>query len=356
MNELHIYTSTEIAQQSPSLALKITDLHYKKSPELEVRYGAIGREKCLQDAGYHLSYLSEAIGAESPLLFSEYCVWAKQLLLARKIPAKDLEVNISCIKDIVKKYLKKEQGDLAASYIDTALTFLHDMPKESVSFFQNLNGPNGLLAIEYLNLLLKGKRQEASKLILTSAESGIPIRDIYENVFEKSQYEIGRLWQLNKINVGQEHYCTAATQLIMSQLYQYIMPTKHVNHSIVSACVEGDYHEVGLRMVSDFFEMEGWDTFHMGANTPTPGLIKVLEEQRPDIVLLSATMTYHVKSVTEVIKKIRENKLLDSTKIMVGGYPFKLASKLWEKVGADGFAESASGALEKAEELISINN
>src|SRR5690349_2741037 len=103
MNELNIYTSTEIAQHSPSLALKITDLHYKKSPELAQRYGEIGREKCLQDAGYHLSYLSEAIGSESPLLFSEYCVWAKQLLLARRIPAKDLDANIERIKEVVEK-------------------------------------------------------------------------------------------------------------------------------------------------------------------------------------------------------------------------------------------------------------
>jgi methanogenic corrinoid protein MtbC1 len=105
-------------------------------------------------------------------------------------------------------------------------------------------------------------------------------------------------------------------------------------------------------MVSDFFEMEGWDTFHMGANTPTASLLKVLEEQKPDIVLLSATMTYHVKIISEIIQKIRAKQDLNLVKIMVGGYPFKIAQKLWQKVGADGFAESAAKALEVAEQLV----
>ncbi|RYD72971.1 MAG: cobalamin-binding protein, partial [Sphingobacteriales bacterium] len=304
-------------------------------------------------AEYHLSYLSEAIGSESQLLFSEYCVWAKQLLLARNIPVKDLEQNLEVIKEVVENNLKGEQGILAGKFVEKALTFMREMPSESVSFFENHNGPNGLLAVEYLQYLLKGQRQQASQLILKSVESGIPIKEIYENVFEKSQYEIGRLWQANKINVAQEHYCSAATQLIMSQLYSHFNAGEQRNHKIVSACVEGDYHEIGIRMVSDYFEMEGWDTYHMGANVPMPALLKVLEENHPDIVLLSATMTYHVKKLAEVIEKIRANESLSTTKIMVGGYPFKIAPKLWQKIKADGFASSAAEALINAQELIS---
>ena len=45
-------------------------------------------------------------------------------------------------------------------------------------------------------------------------------------MFQCSQYEIGRLWQMNKLTVAQEHYCSAATQLIMSLLYPRIFDTK----------------------------------------------------------------------------------------------------------------------------------
>ena len=70
---------------------------------------------------------------------------------------------------------------------------------------------------------------------------------------------------MNLLSVAQEHYCTAATQLVMSQLYPRIFSTERRGRTLVAARVADDLHEIGLRMVADFFEMEGWDTFYVGA-------------------------------------------------------------------------------------------
>ena len=70
--------------------------------------------------------------------------------------------------------------------------------------------------------------------------------------------------------MAQEHYCTAATQLIMSQLYPYIFTTGKNGRVLVGTCVSGDLHEIGVRMVSDFFEMEGWDTFYLAPTRRPP--------------------------------------------------------------------------------------
>ena len=107
------------------------------------------------------------------------------------------------------------------------------------------------------------------------------MKDIYLQVFQRSQYEIGRLWQMNKLTMAQEHYCSAATQLIMSLLYPRIFDTKKIGARLVAACVQGDLHEIGLRIVSDFFEIEGWDTFYLGANTPTSGILDTLRNVAP---------------------------------------------------------------------------
>ena len=104
---------------------------------------------------------------------------------------------------------------------------------------------------------------------MDAIQHGTSVHDIYLHVFQRSQYEVGRLWQTNQISVGQEHLCTAATQLIMSQLYPLIFGTERKNRRIVAACVGGDLHEIGIRMVADFFEMDGWDTFYLGADVPT---------------------------------------------------------------------------------------
>jgi methanogenic corrinoid protein MtbC1 len=38
---------------------------------------------------------------------------------------------------------------------------------------------------------------------------------------------------------------------------------------VTLACVEGELHEVGARMASDFLEMAGFDVRFLGANVPT---------------------------------------------------------------------------------------
>ena len=133
----------------------------------------------------------------------------------------------------------------------------------------------------YLEALLGGDRQTASRLLLDAVESGTPLKDIYQ-VFQRSQYEIGRLWQMNKITVAQEHYCSAATQLIMSLLYPRVFNTERIGRTLVAACVQGDLHEIGMRIVANFFELEGWGTSYLGANMPTSGIVDALVQRRPD--------------------------------------------------------------------------
>lgn len=153
------------------------------------------------------------------------------------------------------------------------------------------------------------------------------------------------------MNVAQEHYCTAATQLIMSQLYPWVFGGERTGETLIAACVAGELHEIGLRMVSDLFEMEGWDTYYLGANTPHRSLMEALSERKPRILALSATITYHVGEVAEFISAVRDKDTAGEIQMIVGGYPFNVDRDLWRKVGSDGWAPDAEGALQVASEL-----
>ncbi|MCL5780766.1 MAG: B12-binding domain-containing protein [Firmicutes bacterium] len=107
--------------------------------------------------------------------------------------------------------------------------------------------------------MLKGERHQASHLILDTVKNGIVIKDLYLHVFQRTQYEIGRLRQSNIITVAQEHYCTAVTQLIMSQLYPYIFRTKKNGLRMVATCVAGELHEIGIRMAADAYAKDAME-------------------------------------------------------------------------------------------------
>lgn len=215
------------------------------------------------------------------------------------------------------------------------------------------NLPLTELAADYLDLLLSGNRQQAVDLIQSRVQQDVSIKDLYLYVFQRTQLEIGRLWQSNQISVAQEHYCSAATQLIMSLLYPRILQTSPHDPSIVSTCVGGELHEIGIRMVTDFFEMEGWKTYYLGANSPAKTIITALEEKQAEILAISATITYHIPQVDKLIQEIRKVDSVADTKILVGGRPFLLAPDLWQNLGADAYAADAQAAVEISKSLIS---
>jgi methanogenic corrinoid protein MtbC1 len=219
--------------------------------------------------------------------------------------------------------------------------------------FHQEENPLAELATDYLDALLRGERNLASRLILNAVDEGVSIKKIYLHVFQPCQREIGRLWQTNQVSVAEEHYVTAATQLIMSQLYPHIFNTRKTGRRMVATCVGGELHEIGVRMVADFFEMEGWDTHYLGANTPTESILETLETRQPDILAVSTTITFNLDAMIDLITEVRASQVSDGVGLLVGGRPFNMSPGLWETVGADGYAADAQAAIRTAEQLLS---
>jgi MerR family transcriptional regulator, light-induced transcriptional regulator len=340
-------SSEALQEQADLIARRLTDAHYERHPGIAERYGPSGREKCLEDAHYHLRYLIQALAAGEPELFADYVRWARTMLETRGIPASDLRDNILLLETIVEEVLSSTDAAECFSQAKTAL----DQSGSIESCIQPSN-PHGELARRYLELLLAGARADATRLILDAADSGVSLRDLYLDVFCVAQYELGRLWQTNEISVAEEHYSTAATQLIMSQLYPRIFNRPSNGLRLISATIGGELHEIGARMLSDLFELDGWDTFYLGANVPVRDLVREIQSRSADLVALSVTMSYHLGEASKAIRTIRENDGSSRVKIIVGGYPFRLAPDLWKEIGADGSAMAADEAVRLAKELV----
>jgi MerR family transcriptional regulator, light-induced transcriptional regulator len=226
------------------------------------------------------------------------------------------------------------------------------MKKLPLSTFLDPGQPLAELATEYLRCLLRYRRDSASELILRAAENKVSIKEIYLRVFEPCQYEIGRLWQTDQISVAQEHYCTAATQLIMSQLYPYIFRVERESGgTVVAACAVGELHELGARMLCDLLEMEGVNTIYLGANVPTSGIVEALQENDSHILAVSASMALSIPAVRQLVTAVRAAK--PGTKVLVGGGAFNNAPNRWREVGAD---YATSNAIEAISIIRALHN
>ena len=326
-------------------------MHFQQVPGLLERYGEGGKVRCLEDAVYHLEFLIEALKLEHVDMYTNYIVWASAMLRSRNIPMKDLENSFDFMLRIIEELIGEEGYSQVLEYVEGAKEKLEFTPEIPETYILETN-PFKREVESYLNLLLNGKRKKASLLIDELLQNNVSVKDIYHYIFQISQYEIGILWQCNKITVAHEHYCTAATQSIMSGLYQTIFSAKRTHKVLVACSISGDLHEMGIRMVADFFEMEGWDTYYLGADVSRLQLMEALTEYKADVLAISVTLPTYVSKTSELITHVRTEPNFQKLKIIVGGYPFMMNPGLWKKVGAQGYGQNAFDAIELVNNLM----
>lgn len=331
---------TIITDKKIELSHKILSRHFFYKPELKLEYIADSYKNYLNEISSHLTYLCEAINLNNLQLYNDYITWEKSLIQNSHTSAKNISIRLNCIKDILNSELSQEMRIIVNLFIDTATKDLL-FPVTSSKTFVNKYNPYYNILVEYLELVLKMERINASKLIMDEVEKGISIKDIYIYVFEPSLKEIGRLWQTNKITVAQGHYFTTTTQLIMSPLYSKMFPSNKNGLKFVASCVSEESHDVGIRMVADILELDGWSTYYLGANVPKKDLMSFLIDVKPEVLGLSITMTFNLHKAIELIHEARNIETLKGIKILVGGYPFNVDKNLWRQVGADFYAPNA---------------
>ena len=200
----------------------------------------------------------------------------------------------------------------------------------------------------YLDVLRTGNRREALAVVDAARAAGLGLPALYLDVFQPALREIGRLWQDNEITVAEEHLATAVTQIAMGRLYaDYCLATNRNGKTILAACAETEKHEVGLRMICDLLELEGWDATYLGAGVPPGALVAMVLRDRPTVLALSASIAPHLPQLRTLIAAVRSATGDDGPFILVGGRPFLDDAGLADRVGADAMARDSAEATER---------
>lgn len=173
----------------------------------------------------------------------------------------------------------------------------------------------------FLNGLLKGNRLLCSSIVIDLIKNNVSLKDIYEELIKKSLYEVGELWEFNKISVATEHLASAIAESILNEHYLLVASHKKINKTVLLACVENEHHQIGVKMIGDIFEMNGWNTFFLGSNTPTSDLIAFAKTIHIDFLAVSLSIYFHLPELEKLIKEFQ--KEFSDIPILVGGQAFR---------------------------------
>ena len=205
----------------------------------------------------------------------------------------------------------------------------------------------------YLSLQLAGEREAARALITQPGVTGIPsLADLYVGVLEPAQHRVGELWQRNQISVAREHLATAVTEAVMIELAATAPRPPRTGFRVLVACVEGELHDIGARMVADLLELDGFAVQFLGADTPTDSLVAILGEESPRLLVLSAAMPERLVALRTAVGRIRQ-VYGAGLRIFVGGQIMKGARELVLALEVDLAATDALETLAGARRLLS---
>jgi MerR family transcriptional regulator, light-induced transcriptional regulator len=306
------------------------------------------RLRCVEDNRFHLHYLAASIQTGNPRIFSDYCGWVKVVLGKRGIAASHLKENLEHWKAALLASASDTVADVIVGFVDVALDRLPEYPDEPFPVVAGAR--SNPLVSQYVERLLALDSAGAMKLIESRATDTASIFDLYVQILQPAQREIGRLWQVNSISVAVEHYATATAQQILHRLSYTVPPRTRRNARMIGICGESEHHCVGLEMVCSMCQLDGWDAYFVGANTPTASAIVLSRQLQPEIVAISMTTLIALQSTRILIAKLKEE--LPDVVIVAGGYAASLGPDLWKSFGADAYAPDAISALFAMERIL----
>ena len=202
--------------------------------------------------------------------------------------------------------------------------------------------------------VIEGRVAEAEQLAREAVAQGISPNDALEQGFIPGIRRVGELWEQGEYFLPElvtSAECMKAALAVLKPELDKAHQGSVLKGRVVIGTVEGDIHDIGKNLVAAMFAANGFEVFDLGADVKLQAFIDRAREVEADFICLSALLTTTMLNQRRFMDLVREQKLADRFKVLVGGAP---VTKKWaESIGAQGYAENALAAVKLALSLSS---
>ena len=121
---------------------------------------------------------------------------------------------------------------------------------------------------------------------------------------------------------------------------------------VVLGTVKGDMSDLGKRLVGAMLEAGGFEVVDLGVNVSPEQFIAAVKEKNANIVAMSTLFTYSIPWMKTIVDALKETGIRDKVRVLISGLP--VTQKYADEIGADGYAESAAGAVATAHHALGV--
>jgi len=329
----------------------VTERFHTEHEAIYAQFGSAGREACREDLAFHLEFLQPVLEFGVPDPMVEYLRWLAGVLGARNIPVEHVVLSLDWLAEFFTLNMDAADARVVAQALHVSRAeFLRLGPAPDVA---EASAPQAWPECEAFEAqLLTGNRRGAQDIIDRALEAGRGLVNAEMHIVQPALYRIGQKWQNNQVSVAQEHLSTAIARMAMTHglLKSEALPFN--GRKVLLACVQGNDHAVGLQMVADAFQLDGWDVQFLGANVPTASLVGHIENWRPDLLGLSVSFVQHLRVVKDIVARITRQLGDERPRIVVGGLAINRFERLAALIGADAWSPDAAAAVTTGDHLV----
>ncbi len=198
--------------------------------------------------------------------------------------------------------------------------------------------------------VLNGDAATARRVTEEALAAGIEPLRLVQEYMVPAMGEVGRRFECNEYFVP-ELLLSARAMKAALELIRPLLASSGAQPvgRVVIGTVRGDLHDIGKNLVAAMLEGGGYEVIDLGVNVPPEKFVEVARDRNANLVAMSALLTTTMPSMRTTIEAFKAAGLRDRVKIMIGGAP--ITQRYADEIGADGYAETAAGAVPLARKL-----
>ncbi len=183
---------------------------------------------------------------------------------------------------------------------------------------------------------------------------GVLLETIYLDLMAPAARGLGRMWEEDVTDFTTVAIALSRLQSLLHEIGSTTQPDLNPSERskrVLLVPLPGEQHTFGLAIVMDFFWRAGWDVSGGPIRTEHE-LLRLVRENWFDVVGLSLGSEKWLNQTTNEIRLIRRESRNPAVGVLVGGPVFSGHPERVALVGADGWADDARAAPQRAEILL----
>lgn len=187
--------------------------------------------------------------------------------------------------------------------------------------------------------LLSTDRLKAEDIMESLPE--LSTAELIEKIVVPAMDAIGDGWENGTVAISQVYMSAKICEELIEHIQEDNVHFRQPQPKLAMVVLE-DFHLLGKRIICSVLRGVGYQITDYG-RLDSAVLITQVQQDKIDILLISTLMLRSALKVQQVQQQLKQLGL--TTKIIVGGAPFRFDKQLWQEVGADATAVSTRELL-----------